>query len=391
MELKCVFKVEYTNLYVCEIYSVSIKKVEEKRVKSIIGDHIGKRSNNDVKQIRFENSIVEYFPRGLGRIFPNLTRINLNSCGLKKINREDLEGLENIEQIHLRGNKLTTLPSNLFEGMTKLKNIYFAMNKLEFISSDLLKPLMNDKLDYIDFQGNKMIDSYYSKCFTSKVKTIEQLMEIIDNSCKAPKNEENGEEIDQALDEYKDAHTSKTKKGFEELWASGNLSDFTINVGSKEFLVHKVLLRIHSPIYAKMFDEQNPDKMEIKDISAEAVNDFLRYLYTGEMPDPNNALNVFALAVKLEVDELKLICEILICKHALSEINAYKVFMLGHAYASDKLKVAAFNKIKSMFPDSDLTNDLMQEPEKLKKLIDHKRGIDNLLQSFKKYRNCESE
>lgn len=124
--------------------------------------------------------------------------------------------------------------------------------------------------------------------------------------------------------------------------------------------------------------------MKIEDISADAVHDFLRYLYTGKLPEPNNAMDAFALAAKLEVEELKTICGKIICRNVLNNSNAYKIFMLGHIYAAEKLKLAAFNQIKAMFPDAKLPDRLMQEPESLKKLMEHKQDIDDLLRGVSK-------
>lgn len=49
--------------------------------------------------------------------------------------------------------------------------------------------------------------------------------------------------------------------------------------------------------------------MEIKEMEAETVEDFLRFLYTGDVPDGTNVIKLFTIAAKLEVPGLKSICE----------------------------------------------------------------------------------
>lgn len=91
---------------------------------------------------------------------------------------------------------------------------------------------------------------------------------------------------------------------------------------------------------------------------------------SGEAPDPANTIDVFALAAKLDVPELKLICMQTICDDFLDLSNAFKVFKLGHVFKSEKLKLAAFDKIKLSFPDANLSEELLREPDDLKRLID---------------------
>lgn len=321
------------------------------------------------------------FSRSLQNIFYSLNSIHIESAGLKEITRDDFKGFENLEEICFGGNELTTLPNNLFEKMPNLKRIDFGNNKLEFVSSKLLEPVINNGLTLVDFRGNKNIDDFFEPGEVGSVATLKKLMEIIDEKCKTPVKEAEKDEPGQARNNHEQpTHNAKIIQSLSEFWASGSLSDFTIIAGSKQFKVHKLVLSLHSPVYAEMFIKQAENiEMKIEDITAEAVHDFLRYLYLGELPESNNAMDAFALSAKLEVAELKSICERQICEDVMNNLNAYKVFMLGKIYASEKLKFAAFNQIKSIFPDVDLSESLMQEPESLKQLI----AAHELLERFK--------
>lgn len=368
-------------LYTCWIHSPLTPKIDGRKIKSFRGAHKNGKSDEDVVAVWFFETFLNCFPRDLQKIFPHIIIIQIQQSGLKEIFRRDLKGLENLEMIYINYNELTTLPSNLFENMPKLKVIILERNKLEFVSSKLLRPVMNNGLIYVGFSNNKSIDAGFAPWYPESVASIDVLMKIIDTKCERPKKEKFDQE-----DEYKKAHASSIQKGLEELWTSGNLSDFTIIVNLKKFLVHKLVLRIHSQVFADKFAEKidNVNEMKIEDVSEEAVYDFLRYLYIGELPDKNNLMDAFALAVKLKADELKSISETIICKNILNNSNAYKVFMLGHVYAAEKIKLAAFNRIRAMFPDANLPNRLMQEPEILKKIIEHKQDLDYLLRGVTK-------
>lgn len=368
-------------LYTCWIHSLITPKIDGRKIESFRGAHIIGKSDEDVKAVLFFETVLNCFPRGLQKIFPQIIIIHIQKSGLKEIFRHDLKGLENLEMISIKYNELTTLPSNLFENMPKLKVIILERNKLEFVSSKLLRPVMNNGLTYVDFSKNKNIDYFFALGYLKSVPSIDVLMKIIDTKCKRPKKEKFDQE-----DESKKAHASAIQKGLEKLWMSGNFSDFTIIVNLKKFCVHKWVLRIHSQVFAEKFAEKidNVNEMKIEDVSEEAVYDFLRYLYIGELPDKNNLMDAFALAVKLKADELKSISETIICKNILNNSNAYKVFMLGHVYAAEKIKLAAFNRIRAMFPDANLPNRLMQEPERLKKIMEHKQDLDHLLRGVTK-------
>lgn len=373
--MKCLYYYDTENSsYNCQVTSGSIRSFS-RTISSLSGKHVPDKSDQDINEISFDNIYhkltVKYFPKGMKQIFSNLTSVKIHDCELKEITKNDFEDLQQLEKLSLKNNKLATLPSDLFENMPWLISIEFNGNKLKFFSSKVVKPLMNNELELIDFRGNISIDSFYGPKIRGGVRTVEELMRIINKNCTKQRKEANC---------WKAAHTVKMSKGFASLWESGNLSDFTIIVGLRKFRVHKTVLSIHSPVLAGMFGQaENIEKeeMNISEVNSEGAYDFLRFLYTGDLPDLNNAMFVFALAAKLEVNELSLICEQIICEDVLSDSSAYDIFMLGQNFNSETLKLAAFNQIKAMFPDANVPDHLMKDPENLKKLIE----ANELLQS----------
>lgn len=195
MEIKCTFETQYwpalsDNFYTCHVTSASITEIDNRVIQSFTGVHGNDKTDNDVEAIFFEETKINFFPRGLHKIFPQLMAIRIYHCGLKDITKDDLEGLENLELLDLCENDLETLPSNLFEGMIKLKKINLSGNELEFLTSNLLKPIMNNKLISVSFCDNKSIDAFYSSGYSESVADLDALMEIIDENCETPEGEE---------------------------------------------------------------------------------------------------------------------------------------------------------------------------------------------------------
>jgi Leucine-rich repeat (LRR) protein len=182
MELKCEFR--SIEGYTCVVNKTSITEPTTE-IKEIYGEHEPGKSHKDVESIIFLSAKVHYFPRGLSKIFPALKSLIIYKCGLKSITRDDLNGLEKLEILALRSNQLRQLPSNLLVGMTKLKRILFDNNNLERISSKLLEPIANNALDLVYFQANTKIDAYFGPEYGG-VKSLLELMEIIDKSCDEP-------------------------------------------------------------------------------------------------------------------------------------------------------------------------------------------------------------
>lgn len=380
MEIVCEFKYatweDKTTKYYCSVTSSSITKPNT-RIKSFTGVHVPGKSDNDVDAISFLNCTVEYFPKGLDQIFPRLEFIEMTRCGLKEITRKDLQNLEKFQGIYLESNELVSLPSNLFTNMRRLKRLSFYGNKLSSLSSQLLVPLKENDMRYIDFASNAKINAVFKPNFPcANVSSIEQLMNTIDATCSKPIEDEQNLMVE-FMDDF--------LRGFKDFWTTGQLSDFVITVGLRTFRVHKCVLAIKSSVLAAVFknkmQESKKSEMEIPDFSAEIVEQFLHYIYTGEIKDQTNAMDLFAIASKYNVIKLKSICEEIVMEN-LDESNAFEIFGLGHLYCSHDMKLTAFNEIKSIFPKANLIYDKIKKPEDIKELVDAKRHYDSVLKKF---------
>jgi BTB/POZ domain len=178
----------------------------------------------------------------------------------------------------------------------------------------------------------------------------------------------------------KEKFVSNFAEGFKQLWDSKEYSDFIVAAGAvddpTEFKVHKCLLAVHSSVFAAVFQSDETGKLFIEDFGIETVKEFLEFLYNGEVPREENAMELFAIAARYKVSQLKEICEMAVLRN-INDSNAIEVFVLGHSFSSEELKKASFEAIKKMFPELKLQDSLMDTPEKLNALYEARRIRDS--------------
>eukprot|EP00092_Neocalanus_flemingeri_P017615 GFUD01019058.1.p1 GENE.GFUD01019058.1~~GFUD01019058.1.p1 ORF type:complete len:355 (-),score=89.31 GFUD01019058.1:62-1126(-) len=95
-----------------------------------------------------------------------------------------------------------------------------------------------------------------------------------------------------------------------------DISDLVIVCHGKVFKCHKTILCARSDVFKKMLSGETLENLNkevpIEDSSAEAVEEMLKYIYTGEIPDSDklDVLNIelLHLAEKYHLDPLKFAC-----------------------------------------------------------------------------------
>lgn len=185
MKLNCKFTVNEDDSYQAFITSCKIKEPTT-LIESIGGRHQRGKTNADVRGIIFDHLTVNFVPRGLAAIFPNMTDLVIHSCDLKSICRDDLKEYKNLELLWLGCNKLTTLPDDLFLDTPNLKHISFKYNKIEAMSSKLFQTIVNNELEVVEFESNVKIDANYFLSCGCGVSSLAELMDLIDSQCSKP-------------------------------------------------------------------------------------------------------------------------------------------------------------------------------------------------------------
>ena len=113
----------------------------------------------------------------------------------------------------------------------------------------------------------------------------------------------------------------------------GIYSDVTLDVGKREFNVHKAILAARSPVFDNMFS--NPDNITsnhyvLTDVTSRGMKELLYFIYTGHIDKTDSIVEeVLEASQKYQVTQLQAICESLILRE-LQVDNAVKTLILAH-------------------------------------------------------------
>jgi hypothetical protein len=130
--------------------------------------------------------------------------------------------------------------------------------------------------------------------------------------------------------------------------------------------------------------KNNPDANELilDGTPVEIFEVIYLFIYTDEAPkDPKNAQEIFAAASKLKIKKLKEIYAKILIEKVENEKNLeelWKIFNLGVKFEFEELKLKAFGEIKGNFGEN-LKDDFLNDPEKLKKIIEAKLTLEEQL------------
>lgn len=382
MDIPCEFRINnlsHTFRYTCFVPQTAIR-LENLEIKKFNGVHQAGKNDGDVESLHCENiprssfaggsqlmPAVE-FPGGVYKFFPNLTDLTIRNCGLTKITRKVLIGLDDLENLDLSSNSLTALPDDLFINKRSLHSLNFSNNQIKSMTSKLFHP-MTHCLTSVLFYNNPDFNESFVKHQSSG--SLADFLKRIDQKF-APKIKMNVAED----------HVHKLGK----LLSTGMLSDFAVKVGDKEFKVHKSILAVQSSVFEAMFgsemEENRSGQLKITDFSISAIEDFLHFLYTGAVKDYINGTELFTLACKYDVPDLKEICENIILEN-IDSTNAMEIFNLGLLHCCEKLKRAAFTEIEA-FVGFDIDEGLIDNPQKLQELVDALKKMNSLMDDCKR-------
>jgi BTB/POZ domain len=139
-----------------------------------------------------------------------------------------------------------------------------------------------------------------------------------------------------------------------------------------------------SPVLADMILE-NPvaENLNLVDIPVKVFKIVLDFIYNDTAP-PNdvNLIEIYAAAGRLAINELKNFTAAKLMDQV-DEINAYEVLVLSNKYGSVNLMMKAFEHIKKIFPDKNLGDEFARQPDKIRKLLDMKRKMDEEFESLR--------
>lgn len=368
MKLKCTFGF-FTWPFVGIKYSCKAthaRITEPTEVEAFIGKQIKGKTNDDVEILFIGFQMVEHFPKGLLKIFPNLTVLMITECGLKQIKKEDLVGFGKLEVLHLWGNKITVLEEDLLMNTPKLRYVSFRSNLIEKVPSKFLEPV-SETLEIANFHGNKQLNYYFNVHDKNALRHL--MTKVIEQSNELSEERQKAEVQSMKIADLTKKDNSQFKL-FSGMFASGDYSDLSLKIHGKVLKVHTCILASQSSVFAELFGKNNEaDKVEgmkkILDFGEEIFIEFLRYFYTRSLQSEEHVNELLQLAAEFKVSELKALCEDAILK-GLCEANAVEVLKLGVPH-SEKLKRAATDLLKKKDPE--IPKFLFEDPEALNGFI----------------------
>jgi hypothetical protein len=167
--------------------------------------------------------------------------------------------------------------------------------------------------------------------------------------------------------------------------------DFIVQVGDREFHVHKFLLTARSPLIAEIV-LKNPEagKIYLADIPVEIFEIILKFLYTDELPtvETLNDLRLFAAAGQLKIEELKNFA----ATHAMNKIdgnNALEVLKLSNKYEHAELRQKAFEEIKKGYPKITFKDKWAMKPEFIENIIEKFKRKEEIIRQVEEIFNIE--
>ena len=151
----------------------------------------------------------------------------------------------------------------------------------------------------------------------------------------------------------------KVISAYEELFHSGNESDFTFVIGDEEIKAHKAILSARFPYFATMMStgmvEAQTSRVKLDDVDAEYFKQVLKYVYFGKMPrEPiETARHILPLADRFLLPDLKDLC-LRWMESGLSKDNVCETLIatdLFHCVELKKKCLKLFNQWKSSVSD----------------------------------------
>lgn len=103
--------------------------------------------------IEIKNTTMNYFPKGIGKFFPNLKVLRVRNTKLKVIEKNDFKFMSKLEMIDISGQDLKNLDGNLFDYTPKLRFVYLSTNQLNHIGFGLLEGLKQLQEAYFSFNA----------------------------------------------------------------------------------------------------------------------------------------------------------------------------------------------------------------------------------------------
>lgn len=100
----------------------------------------------------------------------NLQNLDLDFNRITSIDSDSFKDLVSLKMLSLSRNLIETLEFNIFASMVSLKSVYLGNNKIKILSSKTFE-IPGGKLDYVDLESNVCINGLYHSEGWDRLKT----------------------------------------------------------------------------------------------------------------------------------------------------------------------------------------------------------------------------
>jgi hypothetical protein len=145
-------------LYSCELRADPAITTPGVTVTSATGSHKPSKSHADVQGFHSrEKKNINFMPRGLNDVFPNLIAIHIENAGMKEVHQSDLKQFPQLRKLVLWNNAITIIERDLFKFNPELQFVQLGNNKITQIHPMVFDHL--NKLSELYLPSNLCIDA----------------------------------------------------------------------------------------------------------------------------------------------------------------------------------------------------------------------------------------
>jgi hypothetical protein len=156
--IDCRFGMGYITPYQCSLISDPSITERDTVVTAANGDHEDSMNHASVTAFLSHSSTntINYIPRGLNDLFPNLIYIAMQSIHLKEIRQADLQWYTELTNLHLGFNDIEIIEPDLFKYNPQLQTIDLSDNKIKQVDPNVFDHL--NQLNNLYMGKNKCVN-----------------------------------------------------------------------------------------------------------------------------------------------------------------------------------------------------------------------------------------
>jgi Leucine rich repeat len=160
--LNCKFENYYWGSYTGSQYACILQNdltiSRDGKVTGFTGQHQPGKSDADVKGLHSEDKVVNFIPKDIDKLFPNIIALTWINGNISEISEDDFKPFPNLRVLWISTNKIEILEEHLFRHNPVLGEISLISNKLKHIFVDTFSILKS--LTYLYLDDNPCISAH---------------------------------------------------------------------------------------------------------------------------------------------------------------------------------------------------------------------------------------